>query len=338
MKSLLILRNIKVENANAISGLTYGFPAISNFLGFTHALSLAMEQKLIEQNKNLKIGSKLEGCAVVCHRHYVQAYQPKGWGDYVFALTRNPLTKEGATAPFVEEGRMSLEVSLLIECNFGLNQLDFGTEDNGEDAKAFQAFVYEQAFMQRLAGGTILSIGKVEFFQLPQGVQELTKFTRQQLLKLIPGFFLVNRSDELKEHYNDLKSKNAQAELIDAWLDFSALKYKAIPELKEGEELTDQTKARWEYIPKPAGGWLVPIALGFKAISPLYEKGEVARSRDPSIPFRFVESVYGIGEWISPHRIRDLKDIFWRYRAEGEWYLCENQYQAHSNEDNAASL
>ena len=45
MKSTLLLRHLKVENANAISGLTYGFPAISHFLGFTHALSRRLEQE-----------------------------------------------------------------------------------------------------------------------------------------------------------------------------------------------------------------------------------------------------------------------------------------------------
>lgn len=45
MRSTLLLRHLKVENANAISGLTYGFPAISHFLGFTHALSRRLEQE-----------------------------------------------------------------------------------------------------------------------------------------------------------------------------------------------------------------------------------------------------------------------------------------------------
>jgi CRISPR-associated protein Csy2 len=34
MSSLILLRRMKVENANAIAGLTYGFPAITHFLGF----------------------------------------------------------------------------------------------------------------------------------------------------------------------------------------------------------------------------------------------------------------------------------------------------------------
>ncbi|HHH1607741.1 TPA: type I-F CRISPR-associated protein Csy2, partial [Yersinia enterocolitica] len=39
MSYLIVLRHVQVENANAISGLTYGFPAMTHFLGYTHALS-----------------------------------------------------------------------------------------------------------------------------------------------------------------------------------------------------------------------------------------------------------------------------------------------------------
>ena len=39
MSSLILLRRIKIENANTIAGLTYGFPAITHFMGFSHALS-----------------------------------------------------------------------------------------------------------------------------------------------------------------------------------------------------------------------------------------------------------------------------------------------------------
>lgn len=324
MKSVLILRRIKVENANAIAGFTYGFPAISNFLGFTHALSRAVQKKL-----NLTLG----GCAVVCHQHYVNAHQPAGWGDYVFSLTRNPLTKESQTPAFVEECRMQMEVSLLIECDFDGWDLDFGTDNADQDIARFEEFIKNIALTQRLAGGTIRSIEKVVFAQLPEGSQqELAKFRRKQLFKLLPGFALVDRSELLREHYQHLKADKPDAELIDAWLDFCALKYQARPEIKQGELPTEDTKASWEYIPKPAGGWLVPIATGFKAISPRYEAGQVARARDPNTPFRFVESVYGIGEWLGLHRVRDLEQIFWHYEVDGDFYLCRNRYASHIQE------
>ena len=114
MKSLLLLRQVEVQNANAINALTYGFPGISHFLGFTHALS----RKL-----NAAHGLNLGGCAVICHQHQLQAYQPGGRGDWVFSLSRNPLTKEGNTAPFNEEGRVHMSVSLLIECDFDTDDL-----------------------------------------------------------------------------------------------------------------------------------------------------------------------------------------------------------------------
>ena len=117
MRSLLILRHIKVENAVAITGLTYGFPGISSFLGFTHALSRALHKDH---------GLSLDGCGVVCHNHSIQAYRPSQWADYRFTMTRNPLTKEEKTPSFVEEGRMHMEVSLVIECDFTTDDLAFG--------------------------------------------------------------------------------------------------------------------------------------------------------------------------------------------------------------------
>ena len=109
MESLLILPRIKVEGANAISGLVYGFPAVTHFLGYIHALSREIDAKL---------GLKLGGCGIVCHDYQIHAYKNGGGGEQIFSLSRNPLTKEGQTAPFNEEGKIRMEVSLIIECGF----------------------------------------------------------------------------------------------------------------------------------------------------------------------------------------------------------------------------
>ncbi len=45
MKAFIRLGYVKIENANAIAGLTYGFPAITSFLGFTHTLSRQLREK-----------------------------------------------------------------------------------------------------------------------------------------------------------------------------------------------------------------------------------------------------------------------------------------------------
>lgn len=312
MKSLLVLNRISVENANAISGLTYGFPAVSNFLGFTHALSRKLEQQC---------GLKIGGCAVICHQHQVQAYQPAGWGDRVFALSRNPLTKEGKTAPFNEEGRMHMQVSLLLECEFSGEQVDFGGESTEQDIQRLEAFILEHALRQRLAGGTLSNIQTVRWQALSDSAEQRNRDIRRLMLQLLPGFALVGRHDLLLEHHNNRSQNQPEAELLDSWLDFVALKFSAQQPKNEDE------KAVWRQQPKPAGGWLVPLAVGFQAISPLYQPGEVTNSRDGLTPFRFVESMYSIGQWLSPHRVDDLQQLFWRYHYSDGCYLCRNAYQ-----------
>lgn len=74
MKSLLILPRIKVENANAISGLIYGFPAVTHFLGYVHALS-----RELETLHRIKLG----GCGIVCHNHQIHSYKNGGGGENI---------------------------------------------------------------------------------------------------------------------------------------------------------------------------------------------------------------------------------------------------------------
>jgi CRISPR-associated protein Csy2 len=309
MDALLILRNVQVENANAIAGMTWGFPAVSSFLGFVHALSRKLPPEL---------QLDLEGCGIVCHNFHIQACQPRGWGDYVFSLTRNPLTKEEKSPSFVEEGRMHMRVSLIIPIA--------GEFDDQGAPDELRQLIERLALSQRLAGGMIVKIGAVEVYEPPENHEDLVKFERKQLRKLLPGFALVQRSELLATHTRQCIEANSGAEPLDAWLDFSAIKYKA--ELPEGE-VPEPAQVDWHYVPKPARGWLVPIAMGYRGISELYAPGEVARTRDPSTPFRFVESAYSIGEWLSPHRLAGLEQLIWRYHAEPEsgWYLCSNNYQ-----------
>lgn len=308
MDTMLILRHVRVENANAVSGLTWGFPAITGFLGFVHALSR-------------KLPVDLQGCGVICHNHEVLAHRPHTWGDHVFALTRNPITKEGKTASFVEEGRMHMTVSLVIPVE--------GDVDDLEEHVDLCTLVEEIVLSHRLAGGTVQSIGAVELHEAPEDYEGLRKFERRQLGKLLPGFALVQRFDLLADHVQGMQSENPGAEPLDAWLDFSALKYEASTDQVEGEH---EEPVEWRRVPKPAGGWLVPIAVGFRGISKVYEPGEVARTRDPTVPFRFVEAVYSIGEWISPHRLSSLDDLVWRYEAKADagWYLCRNNYNSNN--------
>lgn len=312
MKSLLLLQNVSLENANAINGQTYGFPAISHFLGFTHALS----RKLHRLH-----GLKLGGCAVVCHSHQLQAYQPGDRGDWVFALTRNPLTKEGNTSPFNEEGRVHLQLSLLIECEFDVDDLPFNSGNPEEDSAFLTRWVSEQVPCLRIAGGTISTVKQIRWFELHQESNAQEKQFRQLMMRLLPGFVLIGRHDLLLAHHQKRSAVSPSVSLLDSWLDFVGLQYSSGPADANGS-------SEWLLLSKPAPGYLVPIMVGYQAISELYPANSVKNCRDTEHPFCFVESVYSIGQWLSPHRIQSLEQIIWRYQYQDGLYLCHNGYSS----------
>lgn len=304
MSQYLLLNNVSVQNANAIAGFTYGFPAITNFLGFSHALSRKLPKEL-----KVSIG----GAAVISHHCEVHAKQPKGWGDFVFSLNRIPLTKEGKTAPINEEGKMSMRISLLLEIK-GLSMGDLETTRKLEQ--------HAQTIIPtlRMAGGQIISIESINVTI----AGEESKTLRQ----LMPGYALIDRCDYLSEHYENLNKNDEQATLFDAWCDFAKIKYKAEPIADEPD------KAHWRYVPKPNAGYLVPIMSGYRAISPLYDPGTVENVRDNSIPVAFSEAAYSVGEWISLHRINTIDDAIWRYQHDFPWYVAKTKPFNENTPDN----
>lgn len=299
MSSLILLRRIRVENANAIAGLTYGFPAITHFLGFSHALS----RKLTETH-----GLKIDGCAVVSHEHQIHAHT--SGRDYQFALTRNPLTRDAKTASFNEEGRMHMTVSLLLECHGEIPNGEYGQRDLAEHLSQVCPTL-------RLAGGIIVDIQSITVMAMPSDSRDLCRLQWQ----LMPGFALRDRSSWLGEHYQTLLESDPNTSLLDAWLDFAALKFKA--ETPEEGDIREGEPANWHYVPKPNPGYLVPLMTGYQRISELYSPGLVSNARDAETPFAFTEAVYGVGEWCGLHRIQSLNEIFWRFHTTETGYYCQ---------------
>lgn len=290
----LVLKHIQISNANAISGITWGFPAISHFLGFTHALS--------RKAKNSVHPLTLNGCGVICHQHQVHCYRDSPYEPYGFALTRNPLTKEGKTAPIVEEGRMHITVSLIIECE-GLNQ-------SCAQTKAEQlSNVKQLALQHKLAGGRITDIA---------GCYPLeAEHHKRELRKLLPGFVLADASHHLRE-----LNASVPGNALKHWLDFSALKHacKVTSNADEEEQVT------WERVAKPFSGYFVPVQIGYKKIAPTFNAGEVNNVRDDKSPVSFVESVYSVAEWIgSPSRIQNISDVIWKHHYHDPFYVCHTQ-------------
>lgn len=306
--SLFILKNMHIEGANAIAGFTYGFPAITQFLGFAHALSRKVEPQH---------GISFDGCAVMCHQHQVHAYRGSDWDDYGFSLTRNPLAKDGKTAPIVEEGKMNLCVSLLIECK-GFSGGNSDQEQRISDA------IKTLALSQRCAGGRITHIEACQFKPMPNEASDCRKLLRP----LLPGFILCDRSDYLQQH-NESNDQN----MIMSWLDFSALRYR-YETLTESNN-PDVEQGQWKRVNKPQSGYLVPLMIGYKQISDVFAAGEVANVRDNTTPFAFTEAVYSVGEWIgSPSRVESINQILWRYQYSSPYYLCRAQQSIHSIESN----
>ncbi|MRS92366.1 type I-F CRISPR-associated protein Csy2 [Enterobacteriaceae bacterium RIT714] len=293
MRNLIILPWLTVENANAVAGLTWGFPAITHFLGYTHALSRKLQASH---------GLRLKGCGVICHHHQLHAYS--SGRDYQFALTRNPLTREAKTASFNEEGRMHMTVSLVMECHGEIGNGDIGMNKLAEH-------LHTLCQTQKLAGGSITGLRRVQVC----GISDL----KTRLYGLMPGFVLCDRSSFLAEHHQALQQTNPDAEMLDAWLDFAALKMAA-------QDVADpQESADWRYVKKPKSGYLVPLMTGWQRISPLYEPGTVSNARDSDTPFCFAEAVYGIGEWRGVHHIKTPDDLLWRYHITDTGYYCRGQ-------------
>jgi len=314
MNSYIALSHVEVQSANCVAGITYGFPAITSFLGFVHALS-----RKLQKSHSIT----LDGCGVVAHQYQLLTYKTESYSDIYFSQTRNPAYtndqalklngKDHKTPPVIEEGKMHLTVSLLIECQ--------GFSGTDADKKKLEQHIKNLCFIHRLAGGVITDIKDVIY----ENIQDDNAFY-QCRRRLLPGFVLMDRSQYLNEHLAVLKQDHPNAEMLDAWLDFCSIKYKAEAQLDEGEILSNKTKAQWDYIKKPNSGYLVPITTGYQAISEVYPAGKVKNSRDQKTPFCFTEAVYGIGEWLSPLHLTNLESTIWRYHYEKKgYYLCKQE-------------
>ena len=315
---LLVLPRIKVQNANAISGpLTWGFPSPTAFTGFAHAL----ERRLRDAGK-LKLG--FAGVGILSHAFDPQIAQHAVKRTRTFHLSRNPVwfrkdadkfISKGTPPAFFEEGRAHLEVTLVIAVKDEL----YGDAETQDLVDAASHLVQGM----RLAGGSILPTrpGKrheVYWRGLPDDLAGQTKVFHKLRRHLVPGFALVQRQDLLGERLQELGDG---ATALDALLDLTRLNVDPVcidPAKPEEVE--------WQIRRPP--GWLVPLPIGYAGISPLYAAGEVANVRDQTTPFRFVESLYSLGQWIGPHRLTELQQLLWHTEADPDagLYRCVNHY------------
>lgn len=88
MKTYLLLPKIKIQNANALSSLcTIGFPAMTAWMGFAHAL-----ERKIRLSSNLE-SVHFSGVGVICYGAHLQVYKELGSKQYCIINSLNPNEK-----------------------------------------------------------------------------------------------------------------------------------------------------------------------------------------------------------------------------------------------------
>ncbi|MCX8739796.1 type I-F CRISPR-associated protein Csy2 [Gilliamella sp. B2824] len=282
----LFFDHVKIHNANAISSpLTYGFPAISGFVGAIHALN-----RKIESTDPIY----LDGVLIACHECDVQVYRPNDYSDYTFRLTRNPVAKNGDTRAIIEEGRVHLDVSLLIEVKIENFEALYDDDQKNEFVNQMKQKLYQQ----RIAGGHVLEIGDAKLIPSDASDETLANL-------LLPAFVLVEAQQDLQEITAELQQQDPNATALDALIETAMLHHH--PQEKEHWQTTSVKQGR---------GWLVPIPLGYQAISPLFAAGKLQEARSNEYQSQFVECIYGLGKWVFPLRLKEnLSQAFWRYQC-----------------------
>ncbi|MGB8377932.1 MAG: type I-F CRISPR-associated protein Csy2 [Rhodanobacteraceae bacterium] len=324
-EGLLILPHLNVQNANAISSpLTHGFPSMTAFLG----LMWALERNLKDVAPRLFFDS----IGVVCHGFDEQVTDD----GYVrkFRLTRNPVDRDGSTAAIVEEGRIHLDITLV----FGVTGHD---DDNivvadETQRKQLAARIGDVVAGMRIAGGSVLlpfaARGRrirPELVPLADANDPDARSAQSRRLRRqwLPGFALVGRDDLLQARTAKLRKADPAASALDAWLGLSRFNWHS------GRD-TETGKVEWSH--DRAEGWIVPIPVGYGALSDSQDPGTVRNARDPTTRFRFVESLYSIGQWIGPHRLNHPNQLLWYAHSDdsGGAFRCRNDFAPPSTTSN----
>lgn len=306
----IVFEQVSVQAANAVSSpISYGFPALSGFLGSVHALSrkLSAHQYLLERGVNIE----LDGVLVACHACHIKRYRTSPYADYSLNQTRNPLKKNGQTASIIEEGKVDVTVSLIVELCCDEDSFDYIEEHTDE----MQQLLYQLLFQQRIAGGSVHGIKKVAIVPTSTDDKELTS-------ALLPAYILMDASQHLIDITQELQQQNPEATAIDALIDVSTLHH--IPSTYD-ESAASKQPIEWQAQNVKAGrGWLVPIPVGFQGIAPVIEAGKLQHCRTKQYDSQYVEAVYGLGQWVFPNRIQNIQAGFWRYQqASQDLYLIQ---------------
>lgn len=289
---VLLLPHLRVLNANALSSpITVGFPAVTGFLGATHALQRRLN--------GMGFPISFDGVGIVCHDASLQTY--KGDNDFVHSIigTGNPLDKSGERAAFIEAARVNLDISLVMEV-VGLTL--------AQRTEFLEAVNQLLSAKIKIAGGDILKHNDAQFMLIDSDDPATLKGLQRQLM---PGYALCDRRDLMEEAMRLSRESDA----LDCLIDFLAVHHRC--------EAASEETVQWKSDRK-VKGWIIPIATGYQGIS---ELAHAKNKRDAKTLHRFAESIVTLGEFTMPHRLVNLNQFLWRYREETEndLYLCSQE-------------
>ncbi|AHE63724.1 TPA: type I-F CRISPR-associated protein Csy2 [Pasteurella multocida] len=308
----ILFDHIKVQSANAISGpLSYGFPALTGLTGAMHALNRKLTHHPVQ----------FGGVMVACHDYELQTYQNSAFSDRTFKQTRNPIKRNGETASIIEEGKIHLDLSLVVEVHVQDDRVfEALTDKTSQASQDFLQTCKNLLWQQRIAGGSVLEIGNVQLFNLEED-QDIP-------LALMPAFVLMDAKQELTNITEELKTGlrigqldeegNVQKSCLPSCPDATALD--ALLEMATVHHIPEHanaTASAWQtYSVKKGRGWLVPLPVGYQAISPLFAPGQLQHCRTQQYPSQYVETLYSLGKWVFPLSLpENLSQCFWRYTA-----------------------
>lgn len=285
MSQYLLLKKLRVQNANALSSpFTFGFPAVTAFLGFAHRIQREFNPM------NDPDSFLCTGIGIVSHQFTMQDYQ-EGY-KRCLKITANPLDKDGERPSFIEEGRCHLVVSLLLEVENLPSSQD----------KFLQKIRKLLAGHLKLAGGDILYRPDLEAGNV-RLIEEIAANFRQ----LIPGYALVERKDLM------IKAMAEGKDALHALYDALVVKHQC----SQDEQGAVSWQSQREY-----AGWIVPIATGFHALTPA-ALAEQQRDAHTPHRFAEAVVTLGEFKMPLPARFPNgFKDLMWRYQQQGDLYLC----------------
>lgn len=306
----LLIKKVVIDAANTISSpITYGFPAITGFLGSFHAMSRKMAQD--DELSDVSLG----GVLLACHDCQPQMYRPNSYNNYTFNQTRNPIKKDGKTASIIEEGKCRLNMTFVVEV---LAESKLTPELQATAIQKTEQWIQQQ----RMAGGSVRGLARfepVQFFE--------TDDISAVIPQLLPAFVLMDAQEEFAQIIDEVKADNPDATPLDALIDVCTLHH--IPETQKNGETKWATMSR-----KTGHGWLTPIPIGYQGISDVFDAGAMQNVRNPEYASQYVEAIYSLGKWVYPQRLNsiggdnDVANAFWRYHHDTEQnlYLVTQQH------------